>query len=155
MYALTSYLDGQLYYFRTLGGKELEVDFAMKVEGGVIAFEVKYREELSAKDVRPLLQFAEIISEARRVLLKGIIYAGEQIKALPGEVLALPWFVLESKGKKYVRPVLRICKSPLFSVPLRSYWYMSPPLYPDPICQLSWSLGSPNEGKQVRESCLL
>ncbi|RLB33905.1 MAG: hypothetical protein DRH20_12780 [Deltaproteobacteria bacterium] len=89
-----SHVGGKLCYFRTLGGKEIEVDFVIELDDGLVVLEVKYKKELTAKDVRPLIQFSDLTSGGKKILLKAIIYTGGDIKALPGGVLAIPWFVL-------------------------------------------------------------
>ncbi|HEC32020.1 MAG TPA: ATP-binding protein [Deltaproteobacteria bacterium] len=94
LYTITSHLGGNLYYFRTLGGKEIEVDFIVELDSQLVALEVKDKRELTAKDIRPLLQFSELVVEKEHVVLKGIIYSGDEFQNLPGGILAIPWFAL-------------------------------------------------------------
>lgn len=94
LYTLALYLQGNLYYFRTLGGKEIEVDFILEVENKILAFEVKYKPEVELKDAESLLKFAELLEQKESLILKAVIYTGQEIKTLPGNVVALPWWVI-------------------------------------------------------------
>lgn len=91
LYCLASCYGANAYYFRTLGGREIEVDFVIEVGGELFAFEAKYSDEVGVNDVRPLLQFSDLVSKKREVSFLGIIYTGREIKTLPGGVVAIPW----------------------------------------------------------------
>lgn len=72
--ALNDYyeLEYQFYYWRTLGG--VEVDFILSGPHGLIAVEIKRAEKVSQNDAKALKAFKEDFSEAKLFL----IYGGEQ-----------------------------------------------------------------------------
>ncbi|NIM97171.1 MAG: DUF4143 domain-containing protein, partial [candidate division Zixibacteria bacterium] len=51
LFVFASVCDGQLYYFRTQGGREKEVDFILEMDGKVIAIEAKYSTKVGFRDV--------------------------------------------------------------------------------------------------------
>lgn len=65
-----------LYYYRTRSG--LEVDILVETEKGIIAFEIKMRQEVSSVDLKPMKALAEKLGNS---WIGGIVvYRGHQIK---------------------------------------------------------------------------
>jgi predicted AAA+ superfamily ATPase len=92
LYALSIYFQGNLYYFRTLGGKEIEIDFLLEIENRLMAIEVKYKPTIGIKDAEALLKLEDLLGKNIPLALKAIIYTGDEIKFLPGNILLLPWW---------------------------------------------------------------
>lgn len=92
LYSLSINLGGRLYYFRTLGGKEIEVDFLLEIEKRIIAIEVKYKSKISFSDANSLLKLGKILDND--VIGKIIIYAGDKIDKLPGNISLVPWWMI-------------------------------------------------------------
>lgn len=69
--AINDYLDlgYQLYFWRT--SNQVEVDFVLYGERGLLAFEVKHSNKISSKDLHGLKAFAQDYPEAQRFILYG------------------------------------------------------------------------------------
>ena len=91
LHAAKDLLGTELFYFRTLGGKEIEVDFILKRGRKLYAFEVKFKERLSARDLEPLLAIKNLLPQIEACFL---VYRGGEIEDLPGGVKAIPWWLL-------------------------------------------------------------
>ena len=83
-----SLLRAGLYYWRTWGGKEKEVDFILEVNRKVIAFEVKLSQRVSFGDIQDLQFFLDNHLNAIAGL---IVYTGDEIKYLTKNIIAVPW----------------------------------------------------------------
>ena len=80
---------GKLYYFRSISGKE--VDFILEWRRKILAFEVKFTENPTIKDIKNLIDFIEENPDSIRGVL---IYTGESVKYLHSKVIAIPWWWL-------------------------------------------------------------
>jgi len=89
--AMTSLLGGEVFYFRTQGGKEKEVDFVIEKENRLVAVEVKLSDTVSAGDINSLLFFKDINSRFAAGL---VVYAGKEVKQLSSNIFAVPWDML-------------------------------------------------------------
>ncbi|MBI4653670.1 MAG: ATP-binding protein [Nitrospirae bacterium] len=88
---MTSILGGEVFYFRTQGGKEKEVDLVIEKENGVVAVEIKLSETVSAGDIKNLLFFKGVNNKFTAGLL---IYTGREVKQLAHNIFAIPWDML-------------------------------------------------------------
>ena len=79
---------GEVFYFRTQGGKEKAVDFVFAKGNKVAAIEVKLSDNISIKDINNMLFLKEISNRFTGGL---IIYSGKEIKQLTGNIFAVPW----------------------------------------------------------------
>ena len=93
LYFLSINFQGKLYYFRTLGGKEIEVDFLLEIEKKIIAIEVKYKSRIGMDDTTSLFKLEKILGKDA-LAGKIIIYAGDKIDKLPGNVYLVPWWAI-------------------------------------------------------------
>ncbi|ODA43765.1 ATPase [Thermodesulfovibrio sp. N1] len=75
-----------IFYYRTRSG--LEVDLLIETEKGLIAFEIKGRQEVDSVDIRSMKALAEKLGNQ---WIGGIvIYKGNQIKRLSDSIWAVP-----------------------------------------------------------------
>lgn len=88
---MTSILGGEVFYFRTQGGKEKEVDLVIEKGNGVVAVEIKLSETVSAGDIKNLLFFKGVNNKFTAGLL---IYTGREVKQLAHNIFAIPWDML-------------------------------------------------------------
>ncbi len=79
---------GTIYYFRTQGGKEREIDFIFERENRLIPIEVKLTDHISVRDIKNILYFKDI---SDRYIGGLVIYAGNEIKQLSTDIYAIPW----------------------------------------------------------------
>mgnify|MGYP001611828560 FL=1 len=89
--AMTSLLGGEVFFFRTQGGKEKEVDFVIEKENRLVAVEVKLSDTVSAGDINSLLFLKDINSRFAAGL---VVYAGKEVKQLTSNIFAVPWDML-------------------------------------------------------------
>ncbi|PMQ01788.1 MAG: hypothetical protein CBR30_03715 [Dictyoglomus sp. NZ13-RE01] len=80
---------GKVCYYRTTSGKE--VDFIIEWGRKTLAFEVKFTEKPTQKDIKNLLEFIEENPNTIRGIL---IYSGNSIRYLHSKILAIPWWWL-------------------------------------------------------------
>jgi len=80
---------GKLSYCRTTSGKE--VDFIIEWGRKALAFEVKFTERPTQKDIKNLLDFIE---ENPNIIRGILIYTGNSVKYLHSKILAIPWWWL-------------------------------------------------------------
>ncbi|MGB9722147.1 MAG: ATP-binding protein [bacterium] len=83
-----SLLNGNLYYWRTWGGKEKEVDFVLEIGQKIIAIEVKLTNRVNYNDIQNIQYFIE---EYPAAIAGVIVYAGSKIEYLTKNILAVPW----------------------------------------------------------------
>ncbi len=88
LYVFSEIEGGRLYYFRTYGGREKEVDFVLEVAGSVVGVEVKFEKEVGFKDVENLRFFREITPSFQTGF---VIYLGERLQKLGKDLYAVPW----------------------------------------------------------------
>ncbi len=88
LYVFSEIEGGRLYYFRTYGGREKEVDFVLEVAGSVVGVEVKFKKEVGFKDVENLRFFREITPSFQTGF---VIYLGERLQKLGKDLYAVPW----------------------------------------------------------------
>lgn len=87
---IASLLDGQVFYFRTQGGKEKEVDFVFEKGNKIAGLEVKISDSVSVRDIENLLFLRDLTD---RFVGGLIIYTGNEIKQLGNNIFAVPWNV--------------------------------------------------------------
>ncbi len=83
-----SVIGGEVFYFRTQGGKEREVDFIFEKDNKIVAIEVKLSDNVSIRDINNMLFFKDLSSKFTGGL---IVYAGKEIKQLTKNIFAIPW----------------------------------------------------------------
>ncbi len=83
-----SVLGGDIFYFRTQGGMEKEVDFIFEKDKNVVAVEVKLSDNVSVRDINNMLFFKEV---SKRFTGGLIVYAGREIKQIGQNIFAVPW----------------------------------------------------------------
>ncbi|GBE01245.1 hypothetical protein BMS3Abin08_00671 [bacterium BMS3Abin08] len=81
-------IGGEVFYFRTQGGKERAVDFIFEKDNKIVAIEVKLSDNVSIRDINNMLFFKDLSSKFTGGL---IIYAGKEIKQLTKNIFAIPW----------------------------------------------------------------
>lgn len=84
----TSIFGGDVFYFRTQGGKEKEVDFIIEKDSKIIGVEVKASESVTAGDIKNLLFLKDT---TKRFAAGAIIYTGKEIQKLSSNIYAIPW----------------------------------------------------------------
>jgi predicted AAA+ superfamily ATPase len=89
--AVFSVSGGELFYFRTQGGKEREVDFILKIDGKVIAIEVRSSPSVSFRDAENIFFLKDMLPGLSAGL---IIYNGKEVVTLGENIYAVPWFLL-------------------------------------------------------------
>jgi predicted AAA+ superfamily ATPase len=83
--------DGKLYYFRTQGGKEKEVDFILEIDSKIIAIEVKYSSKVGFRDAENIFFLKGVLPNWTAGL---IIYNGSDVLTLGENVYAVPWVMI-------------------------------------------------------------
>jgi hypothetical protein len=78
----------KLYYFRTQGGKEKEVDFILEFNGKIIAIEVKYTTKVDFRDAENLFFLKDNLSNWGAGM---VIYNGAEVLTLGQNIYAVPW----------------------------------------------------------------
>lgn len=91
LYCFTQLHLGQIFYFRTYGGREKEVDFVLEIEGKVIGIEAKYSKNVGFSDIEGLRYLKEVCPD---LCCGFVIYLGEEIKKLGTNFYAIPWWHL-------------------------------------------------------------
>lgn len=89
---ISSLEDAEVYYFRTQGGKEKEVDFVLVKANRVIGIEVKLSETVSVGDAGNMLFLKENLSE--RFNGGMVVYTGNEVKQLGENIFAIPYWML-------------------------------------------------------------
>jgi predicted AAA+ superfamily ATPase len=89
--AYASMVGGDLYYFRTQGGKEKEIDFILEMNGNLIAIEAKYSSRVGFRDAKNLFFLKELLPNFAAGL---VIYNGPEALTLGENIYAVPWFWL-------------------------------------------------------------
>ena len=82
---------GHIFYFRTYGGREKEVDFVLEIKGKIAGIEVKYSKHVGFSDIEGLQYLKEVCPEFHCGF---IIYLGDEIKRLSSNIYAVPWWYL-------------------------------------------------------------
>ncbi len=83
--------DGQLYHFRTQGGREKEVDFLLEMDGKVIAIEAKYSAKVGFRDVENILFLKDVLPNWTAGL---VVYNGSDVLTLGRNIYAVPWAMI-------------------------------------------------------------
>jgi predicted AAA+ superfamily ATPase len=86
--AFSSVVNGELFYFRTQGGKEKEVDFILESDRKAIAIEVKFSSRVGFRDAETIFFLKDILPNWSAGLL---VYNGSQVVTLGENVHAVPW----------------------------------------------------------------
>lgn len=92
-----SAMDGELYYFRTQGGKEKEIDFVLEMNGKAIAIEVKYATRVGFRDAENLFFLKDLLPNFERGL---VIYNGPDVLTLGENIYAVPWTAFSQAALK-------------------------------------------------------
>ena len=79
---------GDVFYFRTQGGKEKEVDFIFEKDRKIVAVEVKLSDSVSVRDINNMLFFKEV---SDRFMGGLIVYTGREIRQIGKNIFAVPW----------------------------------------------------------------
>ncbi len=74
----TQQLDAGLYFYRTRSGRE--VDLLLETQGGLIGIEIKSRDTVAGKDMRPMQSLAEKLGKQWRGGL--VVYTGRKIEQI-------------------------------------------------------------------------
>jgi len=82
---------GELFFFRTQGGKEREVDFVLELYQKFCAFEVKFSDRVTAGDAAGIRFLQEVLPGLRG---GAVIYTGHEIKRLFKGIYAVPFSML-------------------------------------------------------------
>jgi predicted AAA+ superfamily ATPase len=88
---IASLTRAKLFYWRTWGGKEKEVDFVLEAAQKAIAIEVKFSQRVSYEDIQNIKVFMDSYSNAIWGL---IIYNGSEVVYLTKNIIAVPWTAL-------------------------------------------------------------
>ena len=83
-----SLLNGNLYYWRTWGGKEKEVDFVLEAGRNIIAIEVKLAKKVNYDDIQNIQTFIE---DHPMTVAGLVVYAGCELQHLTKNIIAVPW----------------------------------------------------------------
>ncbi|MEW6327500.1 MAG: ATP-binding protein [Thermodesulfobacteriota bacterium] len=84
-------MDGDIYFLRTQGGKEKEVDFILDVNGRLCAFEVKFSERVGLRDAEGIRFLQGLLP---RLSGGAVLYAGKEVKRLFKGIYAVPYWCL-------------------------------------------------------------
>ncbi|MCX8117981.1 MAG: ATP-binding protein [Desulfobacterota bacterium] len=82
---------GNLYYFRTQGGKEKEVDFILEMGKKIVTIEVKYAKKVGIRDAGSLFFLREMLPGWKAGL---VVYNGSETLTLGKDIFAIPWSLL-------------------------------------------------------------
>ncbi|NIO05578.1 MAG: DUF4143 domain-containing protein [Proteobacteria bacterium] len=91
LFVFASVCDGQLYHFRTQGGREKEVDFLLEMDGKVIAIEAKYSAKVGFRDVENILFLKDVLPNWTAGL---VVYNGSDVLTLGRNIYAVPWAMI-------------------------------------------------------------
>ncbi len=81
----------QIYFWRTRGGREKEVDFVIKFGNKILPLEVKYGDRVNYKDIENLADFMKIYPD---VVAGVVIYNGTEVYKLSSNIFAIPCSML-------------------------------------------------------------
>ena len=84
-------MGGELYYFRTQGGKEKEVDFILESNDKIIAVEVKFSNKVSFRDAENIFFLKDVLPNLSAGF---VVYNGAEIVTLGKNIYAIPWFLI-------------------------------------------------------------
>ncbi|MBE0434028.1 ATP-binding protein [candidate division WOR-3 bacterium] len=88
---IASLTRAQLFYWRTWGGREKEVDFVFEQAQKAIAIEVKLSQRVDYDDIQNIKAFMESHTKA---IMGLVIYNGNEMIHLTKNIIAVPWTVL-------------------------------------------------------------
>ncbi|KPL15194.1 hypothetical protein AMJ74_01950 [candidate division WOR_3 bacterium SM1_77] len=88
---IASLARANLFYWRTWGGKEKEVDFVLESARKAIAIEVKLSQKVGYEDIQNIKFFMD---SYRNAILGLIIYNGREMVYLTRNIIAVPWTAL-------------------------------------------------------------
>lgn len=89
--SIAAIIGGRLYYLRTQGGLEREIDFLLELNGKIIAIEAKASTKVDLKDAENM----EIIKDMLPSMDLGlVIYNGMKVIKLRKNIFAIPCFML-------------------------------------------------------------
>jgi len=80
-----------LFYWRTFGGREREVDFVFEKEHKLIAIEAKMSNKVDYNDVQNIIHF---MNDNKTCVAGLVIYAGTELRYLTKNIIAIPWTIL-------------------------------------------------------------
>lgn len=88
---IASLVRANLFYWRTWGGKEKEIDFVFEVGRKAIVIEVKLSSRVDYDDTKEIGFFMD---NYPRTMAGLIIYTGSRMKYLTKKIIAVPWTAL-------------------------------------------------------------
>jgi len=80
-----------IFYWRTRGGREKEVDFVLEEKGKTIGIEVKYKNNINYNDIQNL---ADFISLSKKTTMGIIVYTGKEVIQFSKNIFALPCYAI-------------------------------------------------------------
>ena len=81
----------RIYFWRTRGGKEKEIDFVLEYGRKVLPVEVKFSNKVNYNDIQNILYFLSTNPNAVGGI---VIYNGNKIYRLSSNIFAIPWMML-------------------------------------------------------------
>ncbi len=88
---LTGIWGMNIYFWRTRGGKEKEVDFILEYGRKILPIEVKFKSKVNYGDIQNLIYFLSVNPNAVAGM---VIYNGNKIYKLASNIFAVPWVML-------------------------------------------------------------
>jgi uncharacterized protein len=89
--AMASVTGAGLYYLRTLGGKEKEIDFLLEKDGKITAIEVKHATQVGVREAENLFAARELVPGFTTGI---VLYNGAEVLTLGKDIYAVPWTCL-------------------------------------------------------------
>ena len=81
----------RIYFWRTRGGKEKEIDFVLEYGRKILPVEVKFSNKVNYSDIQNMLYFLSANPNAVGGI---VIYNGDKIYRLSSNIFAIPWMML-------------------------------------------------------------
>ncbi len=88
---LASLIRANMYYWRTFGGREREVDFVIEKGHKLIALEAKLSNKVNYGDIQNIMHF---MNDNRACIAGLVVYTGTDLKYLTKSIIAVPWTAL-------------------------------------------------------------
>lgn len=92
--ALADIWDMRIYFWRTRGEKEREIDFILEYGKNALPIEVKLSNKVKYADIQNILYFISITPNAVGGV---VVYGGDEIYRLSSNIFAIPWAMLSRK----------------------------------------------------------
>lgn len=88
---LAGLVRADLYYWRTFGGREREVDFIVEKEGTLVAIETKLADKITYDDIQNIMCF---MNDNKNCAAGLVVYRGRELTYLTKNIMAVPWTAL-------------------------------------------------------------